>query len=140
MDDATLKAEGWAHFDAPGFSSQVGPFWVRQVEGPGSGTGWEIGALATEKLTNNHIHTVHGGALMTFADVALGYSVVQLLGGTNCVTTQLQLHFVSTARFGEFITCAAEVVRQSSSLVFMRGLIKAGGRTVASADGIWKIL
>ena len=136
MDAKALAAQGWKQIETPGFSEQVGPFWVR----PGEGTGWVVGFLATEKLTNNHIHTVHGGALMTFADVALGYTVVQLLGGTNCVTVQLQMQFVSTARFGEFVSCATEVVRQSSSLVFMRGLMKANGRTVASADGMWKVL
>jgi hypothetical protein len=32
------------------------------------------------------------------------------------------------------------VVRKTSQLVFVRGLIEAGGRTVASADGVFKLL
>jgi hypothetical protein len=32
------------------------------------------------------------------------------------------------------------VVRKTSSLVFMRGDLVAGSRTVATATGIWKIL
>ena len=43
-------------------------------------------------------------------------------------------------RTGEFITCTPELVRRSRQLIFMRGLLCAGERTLASADGIWKVL
>lgn len=135
MDEQSLLAEGWNRIDPSGFSGNVGPYWTK-----GEGAEAVIGFIAGEKHSNLHLGTVHGGALMTFADVALGHNVVRLLGAPNCATAQLQLHFVSTARLGEFVSCQAEVVRQSSSLIFMRGLICAGGRTVASADGIWKVL
>jgi acyl-coenzyme A thioesterase PaaI-like protein len=41
---------------------------------------------------------------------------------------------------GGFLTCRPELIRRTSQIVFMRGLIKAGERTVASADGLWKLL
>ena len=56
------------------------------------------------------------------------------------VTAQMQVQFVAAAKVGELITCQPEVVRKTSSLVFVRGLIEAGGRTVASADGMFKLL
>jgi acyl-coenzyme A thioesterase PaaI-like protein len=77
---------------------------------------------------------------MTFADVALGFSVVKALGGPHCATAQLQLQFIAAGRTGEFITCRPEIIRRTSQLVFVRGLVGAGERIVASADGIWKVL
>lgn len=79
---------------------------------------------------------------MTFADIALGIGAVRELGEQrmNTVTASMNTHFVAVARIGEFVTCRAEVVRKSRHLIFVRGLICVGDRTVASADGIFKLL
>jgi uncharacterized protein (TIGR00369 family) len=135
MDNHALADAGWAAINADGFSTAVGTLWTR-----GSGTELIVGFVADERHTNHHAGTVHGGALMTFADVALGFGVVKTLGGTNCATAQLQLQFIAAGRTGELITCRPEIIRRASQLVFVRGLINAGERTIASADGIWKVL
>ena len=122
-------------FQPEGFSGVVGPLWRR-----GTGTELVIGFIAGAPHGNEHLGTVHGGVLMTFADVAFGFGVVQALGNANCATAQLQLHFVAAGRTGEFITCRPEVIKRTSQLVFMRGLIAAGEKTIASADGMWKVL
>ncbi|KHK91192.1 hypothetical protein LK12_09795 [Novosphingobium malaysiense] len=111
--------------------------------------GVEVGLQAEEHLANDNLGIVHGGAMMTFADMALGCGVGHALrkgeplgdpAHSRFVTAQLQVHFVSAAQVGEFILCRPEVVRATSSMVFMRGLIEAAGRTVASVDGIFKLL
>ncbi len=135
MDPAHLKSAGWTTIEVGGFSGQIGLLWVH-----GTVADTTVGFFAEVRHTNNHIGTVHGGALMTFADIALGYAVVQTLGASNCATAQLQTHFVAAANPGDFITCRPEVVRRSSQLVFMRGLIAVGEKTIASVDGIWKVL
>lgn len=135
MDASQLIAEGWSSIEAGGLTGELGPFWVR-----GTSTNRELGFVAQNRHGNNHIGTVHGGMIMMFADTSLGYGVCDALGGFNCATAQLQLQFVAAARIGEFFTCRPELVRQTSQLVFMRGLIVSGGKTVASADGIWKVL
>lgn len=135
MDHEALKAAGWALLDSAGFTGLTGPFWARD-----RGPECSVGFVAGPQHANGNPGSVHGGMLMTFADNCLGYAVVQSLGGTHCVTAQLQVHFVSGARVGDFITCRPEIVRRSAQLVFMRGLLCVGERTVASADGIWKIL
>ncbi len=112
----------------------MGPYWWR-----GTGSEAAIGFVADERHAN-HIGTVHGGMLMTFADIALGFGVVQALGTPHCATAQLALQFVATAKFGEFVTCRPEVIRRTEQLVFVRGLICVGDKVVASADGIWKVL
>ena len=135
IDPDSLQAAGWRSFQAPAFSGVVGPLWTR-----GAGAELVIGFIPGPEHSNNHLGTVHGGVLMTFADVAFGFGVVQALGNTNCATAQLQLHFVAAGRIGEFVTCRPEIIKRTSQLVFMRGLIVVGEKTIASADGIWKVL
>jgi acyl-coenzyme A thioesterase PaaI-like protein len=135
MDPESLKAAGWMRLESVGFTGVTGPFWMQ-----GASTERLIGLLAEPRHGNNHVGTVHGGVLMTFADICLGYGAAEALGDVRCVTAHLQLHFVSSARIGEFITCRPELVRCGSQLIFMRGLVMAGERIVANADGIWKVL
>lgn len=135
MDTAALQAAGWRSVQGEGFTGQLGPIWVH---GPAGDR--RIGFIATAQQGNNQEGAVHGGALMTFADIGLGYGAARALGASNMVTAQLQLHFVAGGRIGDFITCKPEVVRLSTHLIFMRGLLCAGEKTVAAADGIWKVL
>ena len=136
MDSASLKAAGWKPgLRGRGFTEVVGPFWVRS-----SGTAHELGFIAEARHANQDVNTVHGGVLMTFADLCLGYSAAMALGPIHCVTAQLAVQFVAAAKVGEFISGCGEVVRRGSQLVFVRGLIKSGDRVVASADGIWKVV
>ena len=86
---------------------------------------------------------------MTFADMALGCGVghavrdghpIADVEGSHFVTVQLQVQFAAAAQVGTLIVARPEVVRKTSSLVFVRCLIAAEDRTVASADGIFKLL
>lgn len=135
MTPADLQSAGWTTREFEGFTGQLGTLWMRST-GPERVVGFFVDA----RHTNNHLGTCHGGAIMTFADVALGFGVAGALGHVNCATAQLQTYFVSAARVGEFVTCSPEVVRRTAQMVFIRGLVCVGDRTVASADGIWKVL
>ncbi len=131
----SLQSDGWQRNDLDGFTSQVCPLWSRREPDR-----VEVGLIVEERHTNNHIGTLHGGVAMTFADVALGWAVSTAVGHNKCVTLSLQTQFVSVARVGEFIHCKAEVIRATKSVVFVRGLIMAGDRIVASAEGMWKVM
>lgn len=133
MDAETLKAEGWDSIQGVGFTNMLGTLWVKRTESQ-----YTLGFIPDARHHNQSAAIVHGGALMTFADICLGYSAARALGNTACVTAQLQMQFVSSAPIGSFISCQPEVVRKGAQLVFVRGLICAGDKTVASADGIWK--
>ena len=135
MDNVSLTSADWARIDADGFSAVVGPYLTR-----GAGADLTVGMIIEPRHCNNHLGTLHGGALMTFADVAFGIATVGVLGGPYCATAQLQVHFVATAKVGEFITCRPEIVRRSKQLVFLRGLFVVDSKIVASVDGIWKVL
>src|SRR3546814_18441440 len=78
--------------------------------------------------------------LFRSADIALGWIAADALGATNCVTAQLAVQFVAAHKIGEFVSCSAELVRHTSQIIFVRGLITADGRPVASTEGIWKVV
>ncbi|MET0314069.1 MAG: PaaI family thioesterase [Hansschlegelia sp.] len=125
----------WERFDDAGFIDLVGPLRQRRdVSGVRA-----FGFVATEKHANL-IGLVHGGMLMTLADRALGVGAWDSAKGKPCVTIQFDMQFVSAAKMGEFVEIQPEVLRVSSSLVFMRGDVKVGERIVATANGVWKML
>lgn len=135
MDSATLAAEGWQRLPTKEFSALIGESWMKGP--PGART---ICLVADSRAQNDHMGILHGGALMTFVDIAFGCAVADALGGAHCVTAQLQYHFVAATQPGELITCEPEVVRRTSQMVFVRGLVKSGDRTVGSGDAIFKVL
>ena len=136
MDEESLLADGWVRLPVVRYSAAIGPSFGKRIDGKVT-----AGLLAQEHLGNDNLGIVHGGAIMTFADMALGMGVGSVTGEQAMfVTAQMAVQFVAAANVGEFITCQPEVVRKTSSLVFMRGLIVAGERVVASCDGIFKLL
>jgi acyl-coenzyme A thioesterase PaaI-like protein len=135
MDEAALAAAGWQRLPTAAFSAAVGPTWQKGEEGAR-----RVALLAHEGIVNDYGQVVHGGALMTFADIALGVGAADAISGHSYVTVQLQYQFAGGVRLGSLITCEPELVRKTSSLAFVRGLIKADGETVGSAEGIFKAL
>ena len=80
---------------------------------------------------------MHGGALLTFADYALFAIGESVLSGPS-VTASLHGDFLDSARVGDLIEARGEVTRAGGSLVFIRGLITTGERTLVSYNGIVK--
>jgi len=77
---------------------------------------------------------------MSFADDALGMTVWMAADRQPCTTVQLNTQFVAPVRAGEFVESRVEVLRRTRTLVFVRGTLAVGDRTVVHADGVWKIL
>ncbi len=100
----------------------------------------EAGFIASDGIGNDNAggDVVHGGAMMTFADIVLGFAAAKASKNPYCVTVQMNYQFVGAARFGDFITCKAEIVRVTRSLVFARGLIRAGEKDIGSVDALFK--
>ena len=108
-------------------------------EAKGKGAPPLFAMLADERHTNVH-GIVHGGMLMTFADTGMGITVWEALGRKPCVTIQFNIQFLDAAQPGEFLELDVQVLRQSSTVVFVRGLVRSGERQVAAADGVWKTI
>ena len=130
-----LKAEGWRELRASGFTRAVGQVLFRTDRGA-----MEAGFIASDQIGNDNAggDVVHGGALMTFADIVLGFASAKASGKPYCVTVQMNYQFVGAARFGDFVNCRAEVVRVTNSLVFARGLVRAGEQDIGSVDALFK--
>jgi acyl-coenzyme A thioesterase PaaI-like protein len=126
--------EGWEPVRDTGFIGLVGPIYRRQ-----RGERWAFAFRAAPKHANLR-DVVQGGMLMTFADRALGRNAWKAAGDKAVATIEFNMQFVSAGELGELIEIVPEVVRKTSSLVFMRGDLVVGSRMVATATGIWKIL
>lgn len=137
MDQQALIDAGWECLQSGGFTGHVGPFWRLEDD-----SSVEIGLIVGERHCNTHLGTIHGGVVMTFADIALGSGAAKLLGEERfrAVTASLQTQFVAVARLGEFISCRPEVVHGGKQMIFVRGLIRTGDKVIASCEGIWKLL
>lgn len=121
----------WEAIADVGFIAHVGPVY-RRADG--------AYAFRAAQKHANLIQVVHGGMLMSFADRALGETAMAAAGGANCVTIQMEMQFVDVARLGDWIEAHPQVVKRTGSMVFLRTDLNEGGRLVATATGVWKIL
>lgn len=135
VDANPLARAGWKAMPASDYPALVGPFLARRDPDGG----WRYGFVAEQRHLNLG-GVVHGGMLMSFADDALGATVWQAAGRRPCTTVQLSTQFVSPVRLGELVEVRAEVLRATRTVVFVRGVLEAGGRAVVHADGVWKVL
>ncbi len=117
-----------------------------------SNFGWENGPLF-EKITpigwsrgfrvaERHINAggmCHGGMIMTFADILLAAAVMQL---TNppFVTVRLTTDFLGPSLLGDWIEGTGAAYDAGDGLFSVSGVIKANGKLVANASGLFKAL
>jgi acyl-coenzyme A thioesterase PaaI-like protein len=127
-------AQGWTTWQSVGLTDLVGPFWMRQ-----EAKGFAYGFVVEERHLNRGRIT-HGGMIATFLDIVMGRTAHDAIRPRSCATVQLNLHYVSASHAGEFIEARGETIKTTQTLVFSRGACTVGDRTVAMADGLWKIL
>jgi uncharacterized protein (TIGR00369 family) len=83
---------------------------------------------------------VHGGMLMTFADLALGQAVWEATGDAACVTLNMQVQFLAPAREGDLVEVRPDLTRRTRGMVFIRGDFAVAGEIVMTAQSVWKLL
>jgi uncharacterized protein (TIGR00369 family) len=126
--------KGWQHADQfDPFEAYLGPYFTRLNDGTR-----EFAFIIDDRHTNAQ-GVAHGGALLTFADAALGYSIWEVTDKGPCVTVSQQSNFLSSATAGDLITCRPEVVRKAREVIFMRADFKVEDRIVFTATAIWRI-
>jgi uncharacterized protein (TIGR00369 family) len=89
-----------------------------------------------EAAQSNLGNVAHGGAILTFVDMAMfagGYAAGADIAYS--VTLDLSAQFLSPGRLGEPLDCTVELLRETKRLAFMRGLVVQGEETVASWSG-----
>lgn len=123
---------GWQTYDLRDtFDQVVGPFYFRPDP-----DGRMRCAFRAEQKHMNAGGRMHGGCLMTFADIALFQTAYQEMEGASGVTVQLDSTFIDAARVGDLVEATGEVVRAGKSLIFVRGQIVTGERTLMTFSGV----
>jgi len=130
MEDA---AEGWKPRILPGFFGLVGPLWTKK-----EGDRWAY-AFRAEPRHANPAGLVHGGMLCTLLDHALSAIAWEVNERKPCVTVALDVQFLASAKAGDFVVARGEIVRQTATLVFMRGALTLGEEAIANATAILKV-
>lgn len=110
------------------FSYLAGPFYFR--EGPMPGV-----AFYSEAHHCNMLGIVHGGALLTLADMALFNICFKALGPFKGVTLTLTSEFLNPGKPSMFIEAAGELTKAGKTMLFARGLVTAEGTPLLSFSG-----
>ena len=132
-DDMPVR-EGWAlqhHHET--FSGRAGPYYFREGSEPGVG-------FFAKPHHGNLGGVVHGGALMTLADMALFDICFRKLGVFKGLTVTLNAEFLGAGPLDAFIEASGEVTNAGRKLVFARGMISSGGDPILAFSGTLKRL
>lgn len=90
----------------------------------------------------NPAQILHGGMMASFCDMMLPVCATYLvpaLARRFLPTINLQIDYLAPSPLGAWIEGEAQVLRTSTSLTFIQGLVTADGQPVARASGIFKI-
>jgi uncharacterized protein (TIGR00369 family) len=113
------------------FANRNGPYYEKKINDEIS-----VRAFRAAEKHLNGVKLVHGGMLMSFADSALARGVI-LATGRRCVTIKMNSEFLSPARAGDWIEAHVDVIKSTKTVVFVRGELKVGRRTIFKADAIF---
>ena len=84
--------------------------------------------------------SVHGGLLMTFADISMSQTTRAVTGAPGANTVARTCDFVGPGKLGETLECRVRVTRQTRTMVFLSAYIVADKQPDAVATGLWKIV
>eukprot|EP01037_Dinobryon_pediforme_P011585 gene11585-11681_t len=125
---------GWMTWpDTDPYESLSGPYFFKA-----DANGKIVCAMRAEAKHMNGQGSIHGGALMTFADFSLFALSRKERGSGPSVTISMNSEFVGPAVIGDLIICKGEVIRAGGSLVFIRGMISVEDRPVLNFSGVIK--
>lgn len=133
-DVLTTLPPGAENISRGGFNLHAGPIWRLPAEG-------EVYRFALPVIDKhmNGSGSVHGGLLMTFADISMSQSSRAATGAQSCSTVSLTCDFVGPGKAGDILESRVRVTRKTRTMVFLSADIVVGSRVVAVATGLWKI-
>jgi acyl-coenzyme A thioesterase PaaI-like protein len=123
---------GWRTWSRDNFETHNGPFYHRMDD-----EGRICCAFRVDKKHLNGMRNVHGGAFMAFADYCLFAMAAPVLEGPG-VTVSFACEFLDAAREGELVECDGEIMRAGGSMIFLRGLLRSGERSLFTFSGTIK--
>jgi len=87
----------------------------------------------------NGLGLIHGGMLGAFLDGLLAAAAAKSTGATP-VTMHLSVDFLDMGRAGEWVMGEALVTRAARDVAFAQGRAHVGGRDLARATGLFKLM
>ena len=124
----------WGDFRKHSFAAATGRLLFKP-DGPGRG----IARMFPNESHMNMGGSIHGGAVMSFIDMALfaGGRCAGITPG-HFVTLDLTTHFLARGKVGIPLDAHVELVKQTRSLVFLQGVVKQDGEACYSFTGTLK--
>jgi len=126
---------GWTTWGAGAdpFETHIGPLCFKMEPDGRVRTGFE-----PKRHHLNGGAALHGGALMSFADFSLFAIAHNVLQGAHAVTLSFNSEFISAGGLTDIIEGQGEVLRDTRSVIFVRGLITQASRPLLAFSGTLK--
>ncbi len=118
---------------ANSFGGRNGPVYEKA-----SADGWVRGFLSDDRHANV-AGVVHGGMLMTFADIVLSRAVLEVIA-PPFVTIRMVSDFVSPAIIGSWVEGRARVLSLNGDVCHVEGEITSRGKICLQVSGQFKKL
>jgi uncharacterized protein (TIGR00369 family) len=125
---------GWTTWSQGGdpYETAIGPFYFREDDGR---------ARCAFEPRREHLNgggTIHGGCLMSFADFALFAIAHNALAGQHAVTLTFSSEFIGAGGLDGLVEARGEVIRDTRSVTFVRGIVTQAERPLLSFSGTLK--
>jgi uncharacterized protein (TIGR00369 family) len=121
----------WSQGSDP-YETAIGPFYFRVDEGR---------VRCAFQPRREHLNgggTIHGGALMSFADFSLFAIAHNALAGAHAVTLTYNSEFIGAGGLEGTVEAEGEVIRDARTVIFVRGLVTQASRPLLSFSGTLK--
>ena len=116
------------------FGSRNGPLFEKKNA---DGT-WVRGFTVSENHSNQ-ANVLHGGMLMTFADIVLARAIMDVFD-PPFVTVRLTTDFISPALQGTWVEGTAKVTGEQNELVTVQGQFTSRKKVIGTATAVFKLL
>jgi uncharacterized protein (TIGR00369 family) len=107
----------------------LGPFWFRD-----EANGEVRCRVETGRQHTNGADFIHGGMMMTFADMAYFAIAWRRLEDVMAVTLTATFEFMGAAKAGEPIDAVGSVIKETGKLIFVHVRIEQGGNIIATTS------
>ena len=115
------------------FEMSAGPFLYRRDE-----EGRLVFSLEIEPKHCNSGGIVHGGLMMTMADLTVCATAREGTDDARAITISMNSDFLSGGRVGEVIEARGEVLHRTGTMAFMRASLSVEGRPLLNVNAVIK--
>ena len=94
--------------------------------------------LRVEPRHQNGAGVVHGGVMLTLADVALSFAIARTVG-SRCTTAEIKINYLRPVTDG-ILAARSRILRVGRKLVVARAEVRCGGKRVAEVLATFAVL